>query len=324
MQYRRLGNSSLNVSVLGLGALHFGAYVDIKEVNQIIDRAMDIGINFIDTSPNYGNGNSESIVGKSLKGCRDRVIVSTKAGLKAITKPNGTFGNEVARLTRNYLRKNVENSLKYLRTDYIDLFQLHAFDYQTPMEDTLEVLDELIHEGKIRYLACSNYSPKEFEISMETAKLLGIPSFDASQCQYNIIERKAELELIPACIKNKTSTICNRALSRGILSGKYRKGLPIPKGSRGEVSERVRCLLTKERLSLIEALEVLAIKRGKTIVELALAWLLSREGITSVLVGVRNIEQLESCTKAVEWSISKGEVIEVDKVIKKMGLLSQE
>jgi len=323
MQYRRLGKSSLRVSVIGLGALHFGTFLDRNESERLIHKAIDEGINFIDTAQLYGKGNSESIIGGAIKNPREKIIITTKAGLEPITRPDGTFGNKVAKLTREYIRKSVHKSLRALNTEYIDLFQLHAFDNTTPPGQTLMALDDLIGEGKIRYIGCSNFNENEFEESMKATQQNETESFVASQCQFSMIERRAEKDLLPVCMKYNVSSIINRGLSKGILTGKYKLGASMPAASRGALSKRVRTELSDEIIALVSELERFSLEGGHSITELALSWLMSKPGVGSILVGTRNIEQLAGCLKSVEWLLSEDELCAVDKIIANHGLTSR-
>jgi len=311
MELRNLGSSELNASLLGLGGLHFGVFCDQKLTTSLIDEAEALGVNFIDTAPLYGNGVSESMIGNALVGRRDKFIVSTKAGLKPIQHKDGKFGVEIETLTNQYLKRSVEKSLRQLKTDYIDLLQLHAFDPTTPLEVTLDALNQLMREGKIKYFGCSNYSPDELRALISHAP----EHFVASQIHYNVIERRAEDELIPLCSEANLSVICNRALARGLLSGKYKVGDEPPQDSRAESSPRIRALLTDKSLNLIDTLGQAAAHMGKNLVELALSWLAGAPEVGVILIGARNPEQLRACAKAAESELSLSERNELDQII---------
>jgi len=319
MRYRSLGPEISDASIIGLGALHFGVFLDEKESANLIHGAMDRGVNFIDTAPLYGSQRSESIVGQAVKDRRDKVLISTKAGLEPLTRDDGSFGVDIARQTAAYIRKSVETSLRKLDTDYIDFFQFHAFDAITPFDETFGALDRLVEEGKILSIGCSNFSPEEVEQAFA-----GTSGFSHSmrglQCHYNMIERRAEYELLPVCEKHDLSLICNRGLARGVLTGKYRKGEPLPEGSRASVSWRVEKGLTGPVLDFIEELAPLAEELGISISELSLAWLLDRPRVAMTLVGCRNFEQLEMCIKAAEVCLEQGITDQIDEMLVRAGL----
>jgi len=323
MQYRKLGNSFLNVSVLGIGALHFGAFCEQDATTRIIQRALYLGVNFIDTAPMYGNGKSEGFVKNAIKGRRSDVIIGTKVGLEPRYSADGTFGVEVVPLRRETIRQSVEKSLVNIGTDYIDLYQVHAFDDSTPIEETLEALEELIKEGKILSVGCSNYDRTEFKYAARIADKEKLLRFVSLQCHYNLIERRAENELVPACIERNCSIICYRALCRGILTGKYKYNQPLPEGSRAQISNRVRRWLSKDTLMLIQALEDFARDCGHTLTELAIAWLLTMPAVGMVLAGMRNIESLETCCRAVDWQLSKEELAKVEMIVDGLFLTEQ-
>lgn len=323
MQYRKLGNSSLEASVLGVGGLHFGVFCNQQETTRIISRALDLGINFIDTAPMYGNGNSERFIKNAIKGRRKQVLISTKVGLEPHFLKEGTFGVKVVPLKKIVIRQSVEKSLANLGIDYIDLYQVHAFDATTPMEETAEALKELVDEGKIRFAGCSNYDYAEFIDTATTARENKLLRFVSLQCHYNLIERRAEQEIVPACIEHNCSIICYRALCRGILTGKYKLNQPLPEGSRAHISNRVRRWLSKDTLMLTQALEGFALSRGRSLTEVAIAWLLNRPAVAVVLAGMRSIEHLEVCCKSTDWHLSKAEMEEIDKIISSLSLTAQ-
>lgn len=323
MQYRKLGASSINSSILGLGALHFGVYLDQKKTNEIVSQALDFGINFIDTAPQYGKGLSEIFIKQAIGKRRSQVFLTTKVGLKPTMTPEGYFGVETVALTKHNVRRALEESLKALGTDYIDLYQVHAFDPKTPLEETFSVLQSLIQEGKIRYIGCSNYDREQLEEAQRAVEGNGLTPFVSFQVHYNMIERRAENELIEGCRKYRLGIIVNRALARGILSGRYKAQQPPPEGSRAAESVRIRRWLEDDTLRCIDALNDFARERGYTVAQLALAWLTANPDVTVVLVGVRNSEHLMSCVQACEWRLSATELTQVDKILEKFFLLKQ-
>jgi aryl-alcohol dehydrogenase-like predicted oxidoreductase len=310
-------------SVLGIGGLHFGVFCDQATTARIIHRALDLGVNFIDTAPMYGNGHSETFIRNAIKGHRHEVLLSTKVGLKPLIAPDGTFGTSVAPLTKDYIRSSLEDSLRTLRTDYIDLYQVHAFDPKTPIEESIETLDMLIKEGKVRFVGCSNYNHTELDLVSSVVSKHGWTQFASFQVHYNLIERRAEQNIVPACHALGLGIICNRALARGILTGKYESDKPLPEGSRAATSIRVRRWLSEPTLHLVAALDEFALERGHTVTELAIAWLLARPDISVVLAGMRNLGQLETNAHATEWSLSDEDLAEIDATIENSGLTSQ-
>ena len=313
----------MEASTIGLGALHFGVFLDQEETTRIVHHAIENGVNFIDTAPMYGNGNSELFLRNALKDYRHRVILSTKAGLEPVIRKDGSFGVEIATLKEEYIRRSVEKSLQRLGVDYIDLFQLHAFDWSTPFEETMKTLDSLVQEGKIRAVGCSNYNKQELFRALSVIETYGHTPLSTLQCHYNVIEQRARRELIGNCRNKQIGVICNRGLARGILTGKYKFGRPPPERSRGVESLRIRECLSRETLDLVQDLRSWASRHERSVVEFALAWLLSREEISVALVGVRNIEQLNKCIRAADWSLGNGEFAEIDKIIDRMGLSNQ-
>jgi len=320
MEYRKFGMSDLATSALGIGGLHFGVYCDQARTTEIIHNAIGKGINFIDTAPMYGNGSSERFIGRAVRGSRHKVMLSTKVGLAPKNEPDGKFSVSIDPLTGQNIRRSLENSLSAFGTDYIDLYQLHAFDPNAPIEETMCTLDSLVREGKTRFIGCSNYDHNEFEIAFKTASEREWANFVSFQVQYNLIERRAERDIMPLCGARGIGVICNRALARGVLTGKYKKNEPFPSQSRASTSIRVRRLLSEENLNLISALDDFAKERGRSLAELAISWLLSKEQISTVLVGVRDLEQLKNCVEAVDWKLSDNDLNCIDEVIERLGL----
>ncbi len=226
-------------------------------------------------------------------------------------------------MRKEIIRQSLEKSLINLGTDYIDLYQVHAFDSSTAIEETLEELEKLTKEGKIRFVGCSNYDHREFNYAAKIADKEKLLRFVSLQCHYNLIERRAESEIVPACIERNCSIICYRALGRGILTGKYKYNQPLPEGSRAQISNRVRHWLSKDTLMLTQALDDFARDCGHTLTELAITWLLTRPAVGMVLAGMRNIESLETCCKAVDWQLSKEELEKVERIIEGLFLTEQ-
>ena len=323
MQKRAFGSTPARVSPIGIGGLHFGVFVDQRATNKIIHQALDHGINFIETAPMYGRGNSESFIGSAIQDRREKVFLSTKVGLRPNIDAKGAFGVSVVPLTEDNIRSSLETSLRSLKTEYIDLFQLHAFDPATPIYETLDVLDRLVRDGKIRFVGVSNYEDHQFGLINTAAEAYENVSLASFQVHYNLIERRAEQEIAKTCHRYNIAMVVNRALARGILAGRYKPNQPIPHDSRAATSERVKKWLDEITLHLVEALKQFAEQQGRSVVELAIAWLLSREPLAFVLLGVRNLEQLTECAKAADWIITKDEFVEIDHIIKEFDMMPQ-
>jgi len=323
IEQRPLGTSDIRVSVLGLGALHFGVFLDPGESKTVIHHAMDLGVNFIDTAPIYGEGRSEKIVGSALAGRRQEIIVATKVGLVSTRSSSGEFGVKTHKLSNEQIRSSLENSLRSLRTDYIDLYYAHAFDHSTPIDETLETFERLKEEGKIREYATSNYTPYELEITIQAAISNHFSNMAASQVHYNMIERNAGEQLSSIATRHGISLLCNRSLARGILGGRYYVGKNPHSDTRAASSVRIRRLLTDDTLGMVEKLSNYAIAQGHSLVELALSWVLTRPAITGVLIGARNEEQLNECIAGTSWKLSDDDIESVESVINSSGLRDQ-
>ena len=316
LRYRQLG--PLKVSVLGMGALHFGVYLTEAEAVALIHRALDLGVNFIDTAPMYGHGHSEEIVGKAVTGRRHQVLLATKVGLAPASSWNGPFRAAVQPLSKQAIRQSLARSLQALNTDYLDLYQLHAYHQET-LEEALETLDSLVREGLVRAIGCSNFSPAE----LRQAEVLSQVKFSSHQVQYNLLERRAERTALKTCLDLGVGVICNRALCYGILSGKYRPGQPPPEGSRGALSSKVRGKLKPPVLELAAALHKLAWESGHSGTDLAIAWLLRQPAVACVLAGMRDIRQLEANARATGWVLSEADELEINRVTADLGQLSR-
>ncbi|MDD5687482.1 MAG: aldo/keto reductase [Elusimicrobia bacterium] len=308
MEYRTLGSSNLEVSCLGLGGNIFGHFCDIKETETIIKTAFDNGINFIDTADVYSDGLSEEFIGAAIRHCRKKCIIATKVGVTSTGTSRG-----IGR--KKYILSNVEGSLKRLNTDYIDLYQMHHFDYDTPLNETLEALHLLIKEGKVLYIGTSNYSGEQLEHSLQLARTLSYDSFSSAQNSYNLLKRDIENDILPICKKENVGLIVYGALARGILSGKYRLNQDIPLNSRAIKSASIKADITKSVLDTVEKLIQFSECRKRNVNSLALAWLLCREEISSVLIGIRNVAQLEGNLNAIDWKLSNTELAEIDNIM---------
>ncbi len=308
MQYRTLGSSGLQVSVIGLGTNQFGGKVDADGVARIIHQALDMGVNFIDTADTYTGGRSEETIGRAIAGRREQVIVATKVG-----NPIGDGPNERG-ASRRRIMNGVEASLRRLGTDYIDLYQIHRFDPHTPFEETMRALDDLVRSGKVRYIGASNYAAWQLCRANDVAEMAGGVPFVSVQPHYHMLERGIEQELVPYCRAFGVGIIPYFPLAGGFLTGKYKEGAAPPPGSRGESSSYVQQYFTAENFKKVEAWSEFARRRGRTMAELAVAWLLARPMVSSVITGVTSTEQLEHNVKAANWELSEADMEEIEAV----------
>ena len=307
MNYRKLGKSGLEVSVIGLGANNFGGRLDYETSDSVISQLFDVGINLIDTSNSYGNTLSEEYIGRSLEGRREKAVIATKVSSRMSEGPNQA-GN-----SRKHIIEQVENSLTRLRTNYIDLYQIHWWDSTTPIEETLRTLDDLGTQGKIMYFGGSNFSAWQVCESVWTSKELGIQTFISAQPHYSMLERNVERELIPFCGKYGVGILPYFPLANGFLTGKYRKDSPSPSGSRLESDDKG--LFTESNYALLEKLIGFSEERGKTVVDLAFAWLLYNGDISSVIAGATKPEQVISNAAAADWQLTDKEYEEVSQYL---------
>ncbi|MHC1547518.1 aldo/keto reductase [Phyllobacterium sp. K27] len=317
MEYRQLGRSGLKVSAFSLGTMTFGGKgnfaktgdTDLEGAKRQVDMALDAGINLFDTADIYSNGASEEILGQALKGKRDRVLVATKARFR--------MGEEIndAGLSRYHLIRAAEVSLKRLGTDHIDLYQLHQWDGLTPLDETLEALDTLVRSGKVRYVGVSNFSAWHLMKAMGIAALEKFIAPVSQQIHYSLESRDAEYELIPATIDQQLGVLVWSPLAGGLLSGKYQRGKPTPEGTRQLANWGEPPIRDEERLyDIIEVLVGIAETHGVSAAQVALAWLLGRNGVTSLIVGARTDAQLADNLKAADLVLTAEERASLDKV----------
>ena len=307
MKYRKLGGSGLEVSEIGLGTNNFGPRLDFESSDRVISQCIDSGINLIDTSNSYGATVSEEYIGRSLTGRRDSVVLATKVSSRMSEGPNQA-GN-----SRIHIMDQIEGSLSRLQTDYIDLYQIHWWDDDTPIEETLRVLDDLVRDGKIRYFGCSNFSSWQVCEAVWTSRSVGISSFVSVQPHYSMMERSIESELLPFCQKYDIGVLPYYPLANGFLTGKYRRGEDIPEGTRLGVNDRG--MFTEENFDLIDKLDSFSNKRGKTVLDLAFAWLLARGEISSVIAGATSAEQVVSNAATAEFTLTNEEYDEVTSIL---------
>jgi aryl-alcohol dehydrogenase-like predicted oxidoreductase len=302
MRYRRLGRSGLVVSVVGLGCNNFGRKVDAAGTRAVVDAALDAGITLFDTADTYGDqpGRSEELVGAALGGRRDDVILATKFGNDA----GGAYGPDWgARGSRRYVMRAVEASLRRLGTDYIDLYQLHSPDPQTPIEETLAALDDLVRAGKVRYLGNSNFAGWQVADADWTARTGNLTPFVSAQNEYSLLRREVEAELVPACQRFGLGILPYFPLVSGLLTGKYRRGQPPSAGTRLAM-ERYRPWLERAPWEVIEALEKYAAERGRSLLDVAIGGLAAQPAVASVIAGATTPEQVRANAAAGAWQPS--------------------
>ena len=309
MEYRQLGPAGLRVSAIGLGTNQFGGTVDQPGVTAIIDQALELGVTFLDTADVYTEGRSEETLGVALEGRRHQALLATK-----VASPVGAGPNDRG-ASRGHILDGVEASLRRLRTDYLDLYQIHRWDEATPIEETLRALDDLVRAGKVRYLGASNFAAWQLARANLLAELRGWTPFVTIQPHYNLLERAIERELVPYCEFAGVGILPYFPLAGGFLTGKYRRGEAPPPGSRGERSAAVQRYLTDARYGAIERLAGWAGERGRTLGELAHAWLLAQPQVSSVISGATRLEQVQSNVKAAGWQLTREELAEVNALL---------
>jgi aryl-alcohol dehydrogenase-like predicted oxidoreductase len=309
VKHRTLGKSGVQVSVVGLGCNNFGyvASMDVEASRKVIDKAIEAGIDFFDTSDSYGS--SEEILGEVLGERRKKIVLATKFGsqLDQEGKKKGA--------SRAYIFSAVESSLRRLRTDWIDLYQLHRPDPNTPMEETLRALDDLVREGKVRHIGCSNLSAAQLMEAQTIAETNQLHGFVSSQDEYSLLVRDMERELLPVVEKYGMAELPYFPLASGLLTGKYKKGQPAPKGSRLDAKKNLaERYLHHANLEKVERLDQYAKEHGHTLLELAFSWLLAHPAVASVIAGATKPEQVEKNAKAANWELSAEELAEIDRV----------
>lgn len=309
MQYRHLGRSGLQVSTIGLGTNRFGGKVDQAGVNAIIDAAIDLGINLIDTADVYTEGNSETTLGIALKGKWHKVILATKGFNATGDGPNDKGAS------RYHLIAAVEDSLRRLQSDHIDLYQMHRYDDATPIQETLRALDDLVRSGKIRYIGASNYMAWQLARANLLAEFNHWTPFVSVQNHYHMFERELEREVLPYCAAHVVGILPYFPLAGGFLTGKYKRGAPAPAGSRGESSPYVQAYMTDANYDKLEKLEQWAASHGRTLGDLAHAWLLAHPEVSSVISGATSADQLLANAKSADWALNAEELAEVNAIL---------
>ena len=306
MQLRRLGNSGLKVSVIGLGCNNFGMRIDQAQTRMVVDAALDCGVNFFDTADIYGASKSEVFLGEALKGKRDKAVLATK-----FANPMGE-GEYLRGGARRYIVKAVEDSLRRLHTDHIDLYQMHVSDPDTPIEETLRALDDLVRAGKVLYIGNSNFTGWQIADADWTSRTQGLERFVSAQNNFSLLERGVEREVLPACERFGLGLLPYFPLASGFLTGKYQRGEPPRQGTRlAAWGKRGAAALNDRNFDRLEALENWATQRGRRILDLAFAWLLGHNAVSSVIAGATSPEQVQTNARCAEWILTPEEVEEV-------------
>ncbi|MCY0876560.1 MAG: aldo/keto reductase [Firmicutes bacterium] len=302
MEYRSLGKSGLRVSVLGLGANAFGGRADKETSIRVLHHAVDVGVTFIDTANVYTNTRSEEIIGEAFAGRRQDIILATKVGMKRGDGPNDRGSS------RQHIMAEVEESLRRLQTDYIDLYQIHAFDPYTPLEETLRALDDLVRSGKVRYIGASNYSSWQLLKSLDISDRHGFSPYVSVQPGYSLVDRGIERELVPFCVEYGIGVIPYFPLAGGILTGKYAGGA-VPTGSLLDKNPNFAQRMDAARMAVGEKVVALARDLGTTPTALSLAWLMSRPAVSTVIAGATREAQIDENSRAVDLRLTN-EVLE--------------
>jgi aryl-alcohol dehydrogenase-like predicted oxidoreductase len=310
VEYRNLGDSGLKISLAGLGCNNFGMRCDTEQTRAVVHRALDEGVTFFDTADIYGNrGGSEELLGKALGKRRREVVVATKFGM-----PMGA-GPYDRGASRRYVTAAAEASLRRLDTEYLDLYQLHQPDPDTPQEETLAALDDLVRAGKVRYLGNSNFSGWQVADADWISRTRSLARYVSAQNQYNLLDRRIERDLLPACQKFGLGMLPYFPLASGFLTGKYRRGAEPPQGTRLAVMQPMaKQVMTEQNFATLERLKEFARGRGHTLVELATSWLACQPVVSSVISGATRPEQVTENVKACGWKLTDDEMKEVDAI----------
>ncbi|HEY5639532.1 MAG TPA: aldo/keto reductase [Dehalococcoidia bacterium] len=309
MEYRSLGASGLQVSVVGLGCNNFGMRIDKEKSAEVVARALELGINFFDTADIYGGTLSEQFLGDALGERRQHVVVATKFGGPTGEGPGNRGGS------RRYIMQAAEASLRRLNTDYIDLYQFHFPDPNTPIEESLRAMDDLVRSGKVRYIGSSNRSAWQVVEAHWVAKSEHLSSFITAQNEYSLIDRRAERELVPACREYGIGILPYFPLASGLLTGKYSRGQPPAKDTRiAAWGPRGEELLTDRNFDIVEGLQKFAAERDKKLLDVAIGWLAGQDVVSSVIAGATKPEQVEQNAAAADFRLSPEELAEIDKI----------
>ena len=303
METRRIG--TLEVSVVGLGCNNFGWRIGTGATREVVDAALDAGINFFDTADIYGEGRSEEFLGQALGPRRRQIVLASKFGIK--------MGEHKEGAKPAYIRQAIEDSLRRLGTDYIDLYQVHRPDPDTPIADTLGALDDLVRAGKVREIGCSNFSAEQLRAAAAAVRP-GAARFVSVQNDYSLVKRDPEAEVLPECIRQGIAFIPYFPLANGLLTGKYRPGQPVPEGSRAQAGFGPK-VFTEQNLALAESLIQLAGRHGHTLLELAMSWLVAQPAVASVIAGAKTPAQVKANAAAANWKLSSGQLAEVHALV---------
>ncbi len=311
MEFRNLGNSGLRVSVVGLGCNNFGGRVDLDGTRAVLDAAIDEGINLLDTADVYGGrGASEELMGTALKGKRQQVVLATKFASPMGEGPMYQGGS------RKWIIQAVEDSLRRLQTDYIDLYQIHRPDPNTPIEETMRALDDLVTSGKVRYIGHSNFTGWMTAEAHYVARYEHLTPFISAQNEWSLLNRRVEHDLVPACAEFNVGVLPFFPLASGLLTGKYRRGQDAPQGTRLAAGPMADRMLTESNFDKVEKLEAFARDHGHTLLELAFGWLASQPTVASVIAGATKPEQVKSNVESGNWRLTAEEMAEVDQLTK--------
>jgi aryl-alcohol dehydrogenase-like predicted oxidoreductase len=309
LQHRRLGSTALSVSVLGLGCNNFGARLDLVTTRAVVHKALDLGITLFDTADIYGErGGSEQLLGEVLGARRKDIILATKFGL-----PMDSSGQQQGG-SRRYVMSAIEASLKRLKTDYIDLYYLHRPDPTVSIEETLRALTDLVSQGKVRFVGCSNLAAWQVVEADWTSRTHGLSRFACCQDQYSLLARRVERELLPAARAYALSLVPYFPLASGLLSGKYRRDAPLPSGTRLGSARYSDRFLNERNWRILERLDTFCVARGRGMLELAFSWLLANPLVPSVIAGASSPEQLTQNAQACGWQLSANDVAEIDQI----------
>ena len=318
MEFRQLGGSGFKVPALCLGTGTFGAknelirafgVTEVEEATKLVDISLEAGLSMFDSADVYSNGAAEEVLGKAIKGRRDQVIISTKATFRS-----GPGDNDVGS-SRHHLIKACESSLRRLGTDYIDLYQLHGFDALSPVEETLGVLDDMVHSGKVRYIGCSNFSGWHLMKSLAVSEKYGLSRYAAHQAYYSLVGRHYEWELMPLALDQKVGAVVWSPLGWGRLTGKIRRGQPLPETSRLQSQAIVDAgppVADESVYQVVDVIDEVAKETGKTVTQIAINWLLQRPTVSTVIIGARNADQLSQNLGAVGWNLTAAQVAKLD------------
>ena len=315
MELKNLGRSGLEVSVVGLGCNNFGRRLDKEGTASVVSKALEMGITLFDTADVYGGrGASEEFLGVALQGHRRDVIVATK-----FASPMGE-GPLWSGISRRYIFDAVDASLRRLGTDYIDLYQVHFPDPRTPLDETMRALDDVVRQGKARYIGCSNYAGWQVVESQWIARTHHMTPFISAQNQYSLLDRRVERELVPACNAHGLGVLPYFPLANGFLTGKYKAGEAPPEGSRlAGAGARADAVLNEKNFAILGKLEAFAEARGHSVLDVAVGWLASQPHVGSVIAGATSPEQVEQNARAGEWKLSSDELAEVDAITRSGG-----